>query len=69
MAWREDNRRIPNGMQFRFVTGAALRHAKSEGLARLLAEGRSMTASRDHVVSGLIEKRRELAGIIDEMQR
>ena len=28
-----------------------------------------MTASRDHVVSGLIEKRRELAGIIDEMQR
>ena len=30
MAWREDNRRIPNGMQFRFVTGAALRHAKSE---------------------------------------
>src|SRR5690242_17050951 len=38
-------------------------------LARLLAEGLSMTASRDHVVSGLIEKRRELAGIIDEMQR
>jgi ISXO2-like transposase domain len=30
MAWREDNRRIPNGMQLRFVTGAALRHAKSE---------------------------------------
>src|SRR6202049_5019838 len=28
-----------------------------------------MTASKDHVVSGLIEKRRELAGIIDEMQR
>ena len=28
-----------------------------------------MTAARDHVVSGLIEKRRELAGIIDEMQR
>ena len=28
-----------------------------------------MTASRDHVVSGLIEKRRELAGIIDELQR
>jgi hypothetical protein len=28
-----------------------------------------MTASRDHVVSGLIEKRRELAGIIDEMHR
>ena len=24
---------------------------------------------RDHVVSGLIEKRRELAGIIDELQR
>ena len=30
MAWREDNRRVPNGMQFRFVTGATLRHAKSE---------------------------------------
>jgi hypothetical protein len=28
-----------------------------------------MTTSRDHVVSGLIEKRRELAGIIDELQR
>ena len=28
-----------------------------------------MSASKDHVVSGLIEKRRELAGIIDEMQR
>jgi hypothetical protein len=28
-----------------------------------------MTASRDHVVAGLIEKRRELAGIIDELQR
>jgi hypothetical protein len=36
---------------------------------RLLAPERSMTASRDHVVSGLIEKRRELAGIIDELQR
>jgi hypothetical protein len=28
-----------------------------------------MTASKDHVISGLIEKRRELAGIIDELQR
>lgn len=28
-----------------------------------------MTASKDHVVSGLIEKCRELAGIIDELQR
>src|ERR1700680_4808945 len=28
-----------------------------------------MTASKDHVVSGLIDKRRELAGIIDELQR
>jgi hypothetical protein len=28
-----------------------------------------MIASKDHVVSGLIEKRRELAGIIDELQR
>ncbi len=29
MAWREDNRRLPNGMNWRLVTGAALRHAKS----------------------------------------
>jgi hypothetical protein len=36
---------------------------------RLLAPERSMTASRDHVVAGLIEKRRELAGIIDQLQR
>jgi hypothetical protein len=28
-----------------------------------------MTASRDHVVAGLIEKRRQLAGIIDQLQR
>jgi hypothetical protein len=35
----------------------------------LLAPERSMTASRDHVVSGLIEKRRELSGIIDQLQR
>jgi hypothetical protein len=35
---------------------------------RLLAPERSMTASRDHVVVGLIEKRRELASIIDHLQ-
>jgi hypothetical protein len=28
-----------------------------------------VSASKDHVVSGLVEKRRELAGIIDELQR
>ena len=28
-----------------------------------------MIASKDHVVAGLIEKRRELAGVIDQMQR
>jgi hypothetical protein len=28
-----------------------------------------VTASRDHVVSGLIDKRRELAGLIDNLQR
>src|SRR5438309_1225631 len=28
-----------------------------------------MTASKDHVVSGLIEKRRELAGVIDQLKR
>jgi hypothetical protein len=38
-------------------------------MGRPLAEGRSVTASHDHVVSGLIEKRRELAGIIDNLQR
>jgi hypothetical protein len=29
MAWREDHRREPNGLHFRRVTGAALRHPKS----------------------------------------
>ena len=38
-------------------------------MVRLLAKGRSVSASHDHVVSGLIEKRRELAGIIDKLQR
>jgi hypothetical protein len=37
------------------------------GLARLLAEGSSV--SKDHVVAGFIEKRRELAGVIDKLQR
>jgi hypothetical protein len=32
-------------------------------------EARLFAASKDHVVSGLIEKRRELAGIIDQLQR
>jgi transposase-like protein len=30
MAWREDNRRVPNGMQWRWIGRAALRHPKSE---------------------------------------
>jgi hypothetical protein len=30
MAWREDRRREPNGLHFRRVAGAALRHPKSE---------------------------------------
>jgi hypothetical protein len=30
MAWREDNRRIPNGMQWRSITSGALHHPKSE---------------------------------------
>jgi hypothetical protein len=38
-------------------------------MGRLLASERVMTASRDHVVAGLIEKRRELGGIIDQLQR
>src|SRR6202047_965947 len=38
-------------------------------MSRLLAGGRSVSASKYHVVSGLIEKRRELAGIIDDLQR
>jgi len=38
-------------------------------MAGILEPERGMTASKDHVVSGLIEKRRELAGIIDQLQR
>jgi hypothetical protein len=30
MAWREDNRRVPNGTQFLNAAGAALGHPKSE---------------------------------------
>jgi hypothetical protein len=29
MAWREDNRRVSNGINFKFVIAAALRHPKS----------------------------------------
>jgi hypothetical protein len=35
----------------------------------LLASERSMTAGKDHLISGLIDKRRKLAGIIDQLQR
>jgi hypothetical protein len=42
---------------------------EESGICRLLAPELSMTPSRDHVVAGLTEKRRELAGIIDELQR
>jgi hypothetical protein len=39
-------------------------------MGRLLAKSRSMTEpANDLVVSGLIGKRRELAGIIDKLQR
>jgi hypothetical protein len=38
-------------------------------MARLLEPERGMTGARDHVVFGLIEKRRELARVIDQMQR
>ena len=38
-------------------------------MGRLLAEGRSVTAEKNPVVSGLIAKRRELSGVIDELQR
>lgn len=34
---------------------------------RILAPERGMTTSKGPVVSGLIEKRRELAGIIDQL--
>jgi ISXO2-like transposase domain len=30
MAWREDNRRVPNGTQWRSVAGAALGHPQSK---------------------------------------
>jgi hypothetical protein len=43
--------------------------SEEPGLGRLLALERAMTAKRDHVVSGLIAKRAELAGIIDKLQR
>jgi hypothetical protein len=35
----------------------------------VLAPERRMTADRDHVVSGLVAKRAELAGVIDQLQR
>jgi ribosomal protein L37AE/L43A len=30
MAWREDNRRVPNGLHWRWIANAALHHPKSE---------------------------------------
>ena len=39
MAWREDHRREPNGLHFRRVTGAALRHPKSQNLVAAIGNG------------------------------
>jgi hypothetical protein len=36
MAWREDNRRLSNGINFKFVATAALRHPKSQTWAGYL---------------------------------
>jgi hypothetical protein len=66
MAWREDHRRQPNGTNWRLVTECRSDARQEPDVVRLLAEGRGVT---DHVVSTLIEKRRELAGIIDNLQR
>ena len=60
---------MPNGMQWRWISGRRIAPSKIGNLAWLLATERRMTTARDHVVSGLIEKRRELASIIDELQR
>ena len=61
MAWREDHRREPNGLHFRRVTGAALRHPKSGNPAGLLATGHRLMAEA-HVISALTERRARLAG-------
>src|SRR6266566_2127738 len=37
-------------------------------MGRLLAKVSSMTAGKDHIVAGLIAKRAELAGVIDQLQ-
>src|SRR5437868_1233842 len=56
-------RSIPTAQCVRFIA------LPNGGLADRRRPERVMTAARDHVVSGLIEKRRELAGVIDQMQR
>ena len=69
MAWRENHRRQPNGTHWNLITAAALAHPRAQR-GRLLAPGEGgMTAGKDHVVSGLVAKRAELAGVIDQLQR
>jgi len=70
MAWREDRRREPNGLHWRRVTGCRPSSSEKRDLGWLLAKGCSVTdAANNLVVSGLIAKRRELAGVIDQLQR
>ena len=66
MAWRENNRRQPNGTHWNLITAAALAHPKSAIWAGYWHRSGGMT---DHVVAALIAKRAELAGIIDQLQR
>ena len=66
IAWREDNRHLSNGEQFEKIAALAIHHAQSSRMARLLATERAMS---DHVISGLLKRRSELAGRAEEMQR
>jgi ISXO2-like transposase domain len=65
-AWREGQPPQAERYELEYGHQRCARRPEESGLDGLLAPERSMTT---HVVSNLIEKRRELAGIIDELQR
>ena len=66
MAWREDNRRVSNGVQYLMITDAALKHRFGSMVRLLATELKKM--ENEHALNALLRKRAELAGQFEHHQ-
>ena len=64
MAWREDNRRVSNGVQYLMIADAALKHPVSKQWCgywqRSARTVRNSTETYEHTINGLLQKCAEL---------